>query len=153
MSRSFQFRAAYAAVSEFLGQGFRAAGGAGLFVRAPDELAAPALRGAFAQHAIARWAFFDEGGHAFERLPRCVMNGQPIARGADGLMPAEILPEVDLFFCEARALRKFIYEFLCESVHHFVEFCEINAVTVRAFLRFGDLLGRGVINEFAILFD
>ena len=65
----FQTRAADAAVGEFFGQGFRAAGGAGFFVRAPDELTALALRGAFAQHAVPRGAFFDERAHAFERLP------------------------------------------------------------------------------------
>ena len=30
---------------------------------------ASALRGAFAQHAVPRGAFFDERAHAFERLP------------------------------------------------------------------------------------
>ena len=51
----------------------RAAGGASLFICAPNELAALALRGAFTQHAITGRAFLNERRHAFERLPRCVM--------------------------------------------------------------------------------
>src|SRR6266542_4474796 len=101
--RGSERRPALAAERECLGEPLRAAGRAGLGVRAPERLARSAGPRSLAYADPVRAPFLGERGHALVRLERVEVEREPIPGVPDGHAPGEVLPEVRLLFGVAHA--------------------------------------------------
>src|SRR3989304_3639409 len=114
--------AAVAAVGELLGDVRGPAVGAALRGRAPGALRGPVFPGGAAGAPRRPRPLSHDRCDSLPRRGRARVQGQPVAGVADGEVPGEIAPEVQLLLGVARHLRQLVDQLLPQPLHRGVQF-------------------------------